>query len=157
MITFILVTIVSISLISYDVYLIFGVYDVGRLMDVSISKIEVTRSGDGASLRIYFLFDNPSKFDLQLVYAAVFVYLNEQSLTPNYAPGTLIAYSNPIQLPALSENVQVQMGVNNVPINKVPTTSSRYWFIKLQFIVYNVPLTGIGTYTFYLEKEEAGS
>jgi hypothetical protein len=103
------------------------------------------------------LFDNPSKFDLQLVYAAVFVYLNGQSLTPNYAPGTLIAYSNPIQLPTLSENVQVQMGVNNVPSNKVPTTSSRYWFIKLQFMVYNVPLTGIGTYTFYLEKEEAGS
>lgn len=156
-ITFILVTIVSVSLVSYSVYLIFGAYDVGRLLDVSISNIDVTRSGDETSLEIYFLFNNPSKFAVQLVYAAAFVYLNGQSLTPSYAPATLIAYSHPIQLPQLSENVQVQIGVRNVPSDKVPMTSSRDWFIKLQFMVYNVPLTGMGTYTFYLEKQEAGS
>jgi hypothetical protein len=139
------------------VYLLFGAYDVGRLLVVSISKIGVTRLGDETSLEIDFLFNNTSKFTIQLVYAAAWVYLNGQALTPSNDPATLITYSNPIQLPSLSENVQVPIVVSNVPSYKVPMNSSRYWVIKLQFMVYDVPLTGIGTYTFNLKKIEAGS
>ena len=153
---YILVTIASISSVSYNVYLIFGAYDVARLLNVSISNIEVIRLDVKASLKLYFLFGNPSKFAIELVYAAAFVYLNGQALTPSYATATLIRYSDPIQLPPFS-TVQVPIELENVPINTVPTASSKHWSIKLQFIVYNVPLTGIGTYTFYLEKEEAGS
>jgi hypothetical protein len=155
--TFILITIVSVSLISYSVYLLFGAYDVGRLLDVSISNINVTRAGDETSLVIYFLFNNTSKFTLRLVYAAAFVYLNGQALTPSNAPATLIIYSNPIPLPSLSENVQVPIRVSNVPSYKVPMNSSRYWAIRLEFNVYDVPLTGSGTYGFDLQFRQAGS
>jgi hypothetical protein len=155
-IAYILVTIASISLVSYNVYLVFGAYDVARLLNVSISNIDVTRLSGKASLKLNFLFGNPSKFAIELVYAAAFVYLNGKALTLSYAPATLIRYSNPIQL-LPSSIVQVPIELGNVPSDMVPMTSSKHWSIKLQFIVYNVPLTGIGTYTFYLEKEEAGS
>jgi hypothetical protein len=155
-ITFILVTILSVSLIFYTVYLFFGAYDVGRLLDVAISKIEVIRSGNVVSINISLQFDNPSKFALQLVYAAAFVYLNGQSLTPSYAPSILRAYSNPILLPPFSQK-NVSMIVGNVPGNKVPTTSSKHWVIELSFLVDNIPLIGIGTYTHKLGFTEAGA
>lgn len=155
-ITFILVTILSVSLISYTVYLFFGAYDVGRLLDVEISKIEVIRSGDVVSINISLQFDNPSKFALQLVYVATFVYLNGQSLTPSYAPAILNVYSNPIQLPPFSQK-NVSMIVGNVPGNKVPTTSSKSWVIELSFLVDNIPLIGMGTYTHKLDFTEAGA
>jgi hypothetical protein len=139
------------------VYLLFGAYDVGRLLNVSISKIEVIRSGYEVSINIFLQFDNPSKSALQLVYAAAFVYLNGQSLTPSYAPATLHdAYSNPIQLPPFSQK-NVSIIVGNVPSNKVPTTSSKYWVIKLSFLLDNVPLIGVGTYTRRLGFTEAGA
>jgi hypothetical protein len=155
-IAYILVTIASISLVSYNVYLIFGAYDVARLLNMSISNIDVTSLGGKTSLELYFLCGNPSRFAVELVYAAAFVYLNGQALTLSYAPATLIRYSNPIQLPPFSA-VQVPIELGNVPNDVVLNASSKHWFIKLQFIVHNVPLTGIGTYTFYLEKNEAGS
>jgi hypothetical protein len=151
--TFILVTIVSISLVSYSVYLLFGAYDLGRLLNASISKIEVTRSGNEASLEIDFLVNNTSEFAIQLVYARALVYLNGQALTLSNAPALLITYSNPIELPPFSA-VLVPIRLGNVPSDKVPTNSSRYWTINLQFIAYHVPLTGTGTYTFNLEKKE---
>jgi len=146
----------SVSLISYAVYLFFGAYDVGRLLDVAISKIGVIRSGDRVSINISLQFDNPSQFALQLVYVAAFVYLNGQTLTPSYAPGILNAYSDPIQLPSFSQK-NVSMIVGNIPGNKVPATSSKSWVIKLSFLVDNIPLIGMGTYTHRLEFTEAGA
>jgi len=154
--TFVLITIASVSLISYSVYLLFGAYDLGRLLVVSISKTVITRSGDETSLEIDFLVNNTSEFGIQIVYARAFVYLNSQALTPSNAPALLITYSNPIELLPFSA-VLVPIRLGNVPSDKVPTNSSRYWAINLQFIAYHVPLTGTGFYTFNLEKEEAGS
>jgi hypothetical protein len=105
---------------------------------------------------MYFLFNNSSNSGVELVYAAAFVYLNGEALTPSYAPATLVIYSNPIQLPPFSA-VTVPIGLGNVPGDKVPLNSSREWFIKLQFIVSNVPLVGMESYTFYLEKMETSS
>lgn len=153
---FILATIVSVSSISYNVYLIFGAYDVGRLLNVSISNINVTRLGDEASLEIYFLLDNPTRFTLRLVYVAAFVYLNGQALTLSNAPATLIRYSNPIQLPPFSA-VPVPIGLGNIPSHKVPTNSSNHWTMEVQLVIYGVPLTGVGYPAFNLEFMEAGS
>jgi hypothetical protein len=146
----------SVSLVSYTLYLFFGAYDVGHLLDVTVSEIEVIRSGDVVSINISLKFDNPSKFALQLVYAAAFVYLNGQSLTPSYDPATLNVYSNPIPLPPFSQK-NVSIIVGNVPGNKVPATSSKSWDIRLSFLVDNIPLVGMGTYAHRLGFEEAGA
>jgi hypothetical protein len=151
---FCLTTIVSAFLLSYNVYLIFGAYDIVRLMKASISKIEVTHSGGDTSLTMYFLFNNSSSHAIELVYAAAFVYLNGSALTPSYAPATLIRYSNPIPLQPFSA-VEVPIGLQNIPSSKIPN-SSKEWFIKLNFIVSKVPLVGVEVYTFYLEKTETG-
>jgi len=156
MAAFFVVTVVSAFLISYNVYQIFGAYDIVRFMNASISKIDITPSGSQTSLEMYFLFNNSSNRPVELVYAAAFVYLNGQELTPSYAPATLIIYSNPISLQPFSA-VSVPIGLGNVPSNKVPVNPPWHWFIKLQFIVSHVPLVGTEGYTLYLQKTENGS
>lgn len=146
LIVFILITVVSVSLVSYSVYLLYGAYDVGRLLYVSVSSIEIG-SGSEVSIEIYLLFNNTSKFPLQLVYVAGYVYLNGQPLTPHYAPATLDAYSNPIILSPFSETPVGPIGVRDVPSDKVPMESPKNWFIKLYFFVHDVPLIGAGSYT----------
>lgn len=151
---FILITVSSVFLTSYNVFLLFGAYDVGRLLNVSLSNVEVLNSSSGVSVKLYFSFTNPSKFALKLVYAAAFVYVNSQTLTPSYAPATLVAYDQPVLLSPLSENVSVTITAFNVRSEKIPQTSERMWFVKLQFMLYDVPLTGRGVYTFLLHYEE---
>lgn len=141
LLVFFLVTLSSVSLILYGVYLFFGAYEVGRGLDVSLSKIEVNFGSD-ASVTIYLLFNNTSRFYLRLVYVAAYVYLNGQSLTP-YAP---ITSSNLIQLTPFSES-PLQLVLGGIPASKIPTGSPKNWLIKVYYYVHDIPLVGQGSYT----------
>jgi len=147
---FILVTFVSIGSVSYIAYMLFGAYDVGRLLNVSISGIDISApSGSTVSITIHFLFDNPSRFALELIRVAGVVYLNGQPLTLSDAP--TILWVNRFELPPFSERNQVSIVAGNIPSNKVSSQSPEAWFIKLHFSVRNIPLIGVGYFTVYLE------
>lgn len=150
---FVLITLVSIGSVSYIVYILFGAYDVGHLLSVSISGIDISApSGSTVSVTTHFLFDNPSRFALELVRVAGFVYLNGQFLTSSNDPNDPTILSvNRFQLPAFSERNQVSIVAGNIPSSKVSSQSPRVWFIKLHFTVQNVPLIGVGYFTAYLE------
>lgn len=158
-IAFILITVVSVSLVSYSTYLLFGAYNVGRLLNVSVSKIEITHSNSSeVSIEIYFLFDNPTESSLQLVYFAADVYLNNQHLTVRYNLPERQAYSNPVTLLPSSKVETPPIKIENVPNEKVPAEpSSRNWFVLIYFLVFNVPLIERGTYTRGLSYNEVGS
>lgn len=140
------ITLLSIILIAYSMYLLHGAYDVGRLLNVSISRIEMVESNSNTTtVKIYLGFNNPSRFSLQLVSLTAYISLNGRDLTPHYAPVMLFAYSNPYQLPPYSENITVYIALE-VPNYNIPKDLPRSWIVKLYFLINNVPLLERASY-----------
>jgi LEA14-like dessication related protein len=143
MIIFMAITLSSIILISYSMYLYSGAYTLVDKFDVSMRsepRIENSSSSTDVSVTTSFLFTNPSTFSIRLAYVSETLYLNGQKLGEQaldwYEKGPL----------EINPNVTVSITVGSIPVGKV-SQSSKSWHIELSIILFNMPITDKGFFS----------
>jgi len=137
---FIVGTLASIVTISYAMSMYFGAYKVTSLLGVSIQDVKVIPADSvHASVETVFSVENPTEFQLKLIYLKEELYLWNVQNPLGETQKTM--YTNPLHLSAFS-SVNTTVKINNVPIDQIGTSSPNRWYIRVRLIVDGVPYLG---------------
>lgn len=141
---FALMTVVSISLVSYSMYLYFESYNAASVLDVLIKDINVI---GGPPNSAFFSIDttlyvvNPGSLSLTFNSVTEELYLNS---TDNYLGEGFFFEPPPNvkQLPPFSNDTTVTIRITNVPRSKVSLQSPKTWYAAFVIWIYGIPVTG---------------
>lgn len=147
--SFVLVSILSISIISYSMFLYFKTSEGTSVIDILIKNIEVIpeESPGYFSVKTTFSMANPTDINLRLESIWEELYLNDSFLGEN----GFNYYPNLINIPPFSNTTTVSVIIGQVHANEV-TSQSKYWFARVVFWVRGIPLLDNGArFTRYVE------
>jgi len=137
---FILMTIISISSVSYSMHIYFKALDTTNDIKVSVTDIKIVYPYPGSpyvSINTTIYIENPTDLSLKYNSVGTKLYLN----SPNNYLGESYFYVPYHRMPRLDpfSNVTVTISIANVPSNQV-TVDHKTWIAKITVWLYGIPM-----------------